>query len=99
LAVANADRARVAIDRDGKLRAARQDFFGQGFRDFNAARAAEVSAHTVGNIRPAFEEHAARAIFDGDVQPTFEPNPEIGAIAGVGEQFVQGFGSLARSLH
>src|SRR5216684_5795440 len=68
LAVADADRACVVINRHRKLRAAGQNFFRQRFWDFDAPRAAEMSAGAVGDVSPAFEEDSADTIFDGDVQ-------------------------------
>ena len=58
-----------------------------------------MPAHAVGDVRPAFEENVASAIFNGDVKSAFEADAVVGALTGVGEHFVQGFGSLARAFH
>jgi len=99
LAVADADRACVVVNRHRKLRAAGQNFFRQRFWDFDAPRAAEMSADAVGDVSPAFEEDSADTIFDGDVQAAFQADAVVGTFARVGEQFVKRFGPLARSLH
>src|SRR6266478_2997170 len=99
LSVANADRACVVINCNGKLRASGQNFFRKRFWDFYAAGGAEMSAHAVGDVSPAFEEDSAGAIFDGDVQAAFKPDAVVCTFARVGEQFVQRFRALPRSLH
>jgi hypothetical protein len=58
-----------------------------------------MSAHAISNVGPAFEEHAAEAVFDGDIEAAFKPDTVVGALAGIREQFVQRFGSLPRPLH
>src|SRR5260370_1712633 len=59
LPIANPNSAGVAIDRNRKLRAARQNFFRQQLRNLYAARAAEISLDAIGNVSPAFEKNAA----------------------------------------
>ena len=58
-----------------------------------------MSAQAVGDVGPAFEEDSANTIFDGDIQAAFETDAVVGALIGIGEHFVQRFGSLARALH
>src|ERR1700676_918002 len=99
LAVADADRTGVAINRYGKFGAAGQDFFRQRFRDFDAARAAEMPALAIGDVGPTFKKDSPSTIFDSNIQAAFESYTIVGAIAGVGQHFVQSFRSLACSLH
>jgi hypothetical protein len=58
-----------------------------------------MAAHAIGDVGPAFEKDSAGIIFDCEVQAAFEADAIIGALAGVGEHFMQCFGSLARALH
>lgn len=99
LAIADAYGTRVAIDGDGKLGAAGQDFFREKLRDFDAAGAAEMPARAVGDIRPAFEKYMADTIFGGDIKAAFKANAEISGFAGISEQFVQRLCALTGALH
>jgi len=73
LPIANPNGAGVAIDRNRKLRTARQNFFRQQLRNLYAPRAAEMSADAIGNVSPAFEKDAAGAVFSGDVEAPSRP--------------------------
>src|ERR1700730_7869709 len=58
-----------------------------------------MAPHTVGDVGPAFKKNSPRATFDGNIQAAFKSNAVVGAMARVGEHFLQGFGSLAGALH
>src|SRR3984893_2457207 len=99
LRIANSDFACETIDGSGKFNAFFHDFIDQGFGEFDAAGTSEKTFRAIGYVGPAFEENPVRAVFECDVQTTFEANVIGGAAAVLLESLLQRLSSLTRATH
>jgi hypothetical protein len=99
LAVANANLSGESIDGHGEFCTAREDLFGERFREFNAAGAAKMTRGAIAYISPTLQENFPLAVFSDDIETAFETDNEVkGSTAGA-ELLLQRLCPLPRAAH